>query len=77
MTQKGIIGITNMSVSHSAGEATKISVDFVAKPNYYPSDFLTTKWDDLFPGNVVVKCGHCGQWAARQTVCKHCGAAVD
>ena len=25
---------------------------------------------------VTVRCGHCGQWAASQTECKHCGATV-
>jgi hypothetical protein len=26
---------------------------------------------------AVVKCQHCGSWAARYTSCKHCGAPVD
>lgn len=25
---------------------------------------------------AIVICGHCGQWAARQTECGHCGAPV-
>lgn len=29
---------------------------------------------DLTP---VVKCKHCGQWAAVFTACAHCGAPVD
>jgi hypothetical protein len=33
-------------------------------------------WDDIFPGNAIIKCGHCGQFAARKTACKHCGAPV-
>ena len=33
--------------------------------------------DLLFPGKVVVKCQHCGQWAARKTACVYCGAPVD
>jgi hypothetical protein len=24
----------------------------------------------------IVTCGHCGQWAAVQTECRHCGAPV-
>jgi hypothetical protein len=28
-------------------------------------------------GRAVVKCQHCGQWAARYCACKHCGAPVD
>jgi len=30
----------------------------------------------LTPAEVIVKCGHCGQWGAVKTQCKHCGAAV-
>ena len=26
---------------------------------------------------AVVQCAHCGQWAARYCVCKHCGAPVE
>lgn len=29
-----------------------------------------------FPNPAIVKCSHCGQWAARQAPCKHCGAPV-
>lgn len=31
----------------------------------------------LVPQRVLVKCKHCGQWAAAMTACVHCGAAVD
>lgn len=33
--------------------------------------------DDAFIGNVIVKCNHCGQWAAIKTSCWACGAPVD
>ena len=34
---------------------------------------------DLFlaPHNVVVRCGHCGQWGARKCECKKCGAPIE
>ncbi len=32
---------------------------------------------DFAPGKVIVKCKHCGQFAARKTACVHCGAPVD
>lgn len=32
---------------------------------------------DTFPGKVIVKCQHCGQWCARKTACIYCGAPVD
>lgn len=28
-------------------------------------------------GDVVVKCGWCGQWGAVKTTCKYCGQAID
>ena len=30
-----------------------------------------------YPEKAIVKCGHCGQWAARKTACHKCGAPVD
>jgi methionyl-tRNA synthetase len=27
--------------------------------------------------DVIVKCSHCGQWSARKTECRKCGAPVD
>ena len=32
---------------------------------------------DSFPGKVIVKCQHCGQWGARKTECVKCGAPID
>lgn len=32
--------------------------------------------DYLPPGDVIIKCSHCGQWAARKTACHYCGAPV-
>jgi len=29
------------------------------------------------PPDVLVKCPHCGQWAAAMTACRYCGAPVD
>jgi hypothetical protein len=28
-------------------------------------------------GDAVIKCRHCGQWAAAKTACRCCGAPVD
>lgn len=75
--KNGIFGITEMSVHHGVGEAVKIQVELVAAPGYDPHHLLSEKWDDMFPGNVIVKCSHCGQYAARKTSCKSCGAPVD
>lgn len=32
--------------------------------------------EESAPKNVIVKCAYCGGWAAIQTMCIHCGAAV-
>lgn len=41
------------------------------------SKFQSQNFDDWYPGNVIVKCQHCGQWGARKTECKKCGAPID
>jgi hypothetical protein len=74
---KGIIGLRSVEIHHQVGEAVTARAEFVAMPGYDFHHFINEKWDALFPGNVIVKCGHCGQWSARKTECKHCGAPVD
>ena len=34
-------------------------------------------WDDMFPGNVIVKCQYCGTWGARKCICPQCGGAIE
>ena len=72
----GIIGISNMRVVHGVNEPVRIDVELLAVPGYDPHHLLSEKWDDIFPGSAIVKCAHCGQLAARKTMCKHCGAPV-
>lgn len=74
---KGIYGITNMQINYDMHDATRISLELVAAPNYDAFHLQNEKWDELFPGNAIVKCGHCGQWGARKTACKYCGAPID
>ena len=38
---------------------------------------IDNKLSDMFPGKVIVKCKHCGQWGARKTECIKCGAPID
>lgn len=43
-------------------------------------DMLDALMDRMYGqhcGKAVVKCQHCGQWAARFCACKQCGASVD
>lgn len=76
VVKNGILGITGLSIHHGVDEAVKIQMELIAQPGYDPHHLLNEKWDDIFPGNVIVKCSHCGQFAARKTACKHCGAPV-
>jgi hypothetical protein len=55
-------------------ELTLIVPGFVDARPYTKDGFI---FEDLFPGKVIVKCRHCGQWAARKTACGYCGAPVD
>lgn len=32
---------------------------------------------DGMVAKAIVPCAHCGQWAARFGVCKHCGAPIN
>jgi rRNA maturation endonuclease Nob1 len=40
-------------------------------------ELMNLDFDQIIPGKVIVKCVHCGQYAARKTACVHCGAPVD
>ena len=75
---KQLFGIREANVYHAVDEITTIHLELVATPGYNAQHILDyCEWDDLFPGNSIVKCGHCGQWGARKTECKHCGVAID
>ena len=77
-TQPKIYGIRDMSVHHGAGIATEITIELIASPGYNAHHLYEEKgWSDIFPGDVIVKCGHCNQYGARKTACKHCGASID
>lgn len=65
-----------MNARHAVGQPVTIELELVAVPGYDPHHFLDEKWQDMFPGAVIVKCAHCGQWAARKTACGSCGAPV-
>jgi len=76
MTEK-LFGMTGMRVEKDYKGLTRISLELVASKHYNPYHLESEKWSDLFPGNVIVKCVHCGQWSASKTSCKHCGAPVE
>ena len=75
-TPAKIYGVRDVQISHAFDEVTSIKIELLADPHYNAHHLLTEKWDDLFPGDVILKCAHCGQFAARKTACKYCGAPV-
>ena len=72
-----LLGVTGMQVEHRYDELTRINVELVASPEYNPHHLMYEEWDDIFPGDAIVHCQYCGQWAARKTACAHCGGSVD
>lgn len=61
--------------------AERVEVQIDAIDNVTPVfDRITRQLSRLGPFSEfspLVKCGHCGQWAAVFTACSHCGAPVD
>ena len=72
-----ILGIREMSIHHGIGEVVTIQLELIASPGYDAHHLLQEKWEDMFPGKVIVRCSHCGQHAARKASCRSCGAPVD
>lgn len=55
---------------------TKVDIElFTSKLD--PKQLYDAKWEEMFPGKLIVKHKYCGQWAVARTECKHCGAPVD
>jgi ribosomal protein L32 len=72
-----LIAVRSMDVSLSAREVQTINLELVAYPDYDARELYKADFRAAFPGKVVVKCQHCGQWSAVRTMCKSCGAPVD
>lgn len=71
-----VIGITKMTVHHTTDDVTRVAMELAVGADYDTRDLIHQNWQDIFPGNVIVKCVHCGQFSARKTECKYCGAPV-
>jgi len=65
--------VTGMEVEVPAGGLMKTHLTLV---NTSDGDNLWDLTRIANPGKVIVKCQHCGQWAAKKTACKHCGGPV-
>jgi len=67
----------NYSQNGIDSSVTRGSLDFITDDPSILKDISINGFTDLFPGNAIVKCKHCGQWGARRCECKKCGAAID
>ncbi len=59
-------------------ERLKVELELVAKKHgilILPAGFEWIKEPEQ-SNDAIVICEYCGQWAARKTNCKHCGAPV-
>ena len=65
--------VTDISTGVSAGSMMKTHLTLI---NTSDGDKLWDLTRIANPGKVIVKCQHCGQWAAKKTACKHCGGPV-
>jgi len=73
-----ILGVKDMRVEFGHDIVPTIELTLVAEPGYDARILYETReWDDLFPGNVIVRCQFCSQWGATKTACKHCGGAIE
>ena len=77
MARKNILGVTSLEFRYAADSAPTVMAEFVVGDNFVPYEFTHMEWDEIIPGKAIVKCGYCGQFAARKTACVHCGGAVE
>lgn len=76
--QPKVYGVTDLEFRCSPNEVPTIRMEIQVEPGFNPNDFYSfTGWNDLFPGNVLIKCQYCGQWGARRTSCRHCGGEIE
>ena len=77
----------DISVSYEGVELQDLSGSITSIETEIPSDGLMKTHITLINtpegihetktlGKVIIKCMHCGQWAAKKTSCKHCGGPV-
>ncbi len=73
---KRLLGMTEFTVNYEPGRV-RARAEFIARPGFDFHFFTEQKWDELFPGKVILKCKHCGQWGVVKTPCVHCGAPIN
>ena len=66
----------NSSVGYAQPSGLRIDEGEFHAAQFSPETIAMLK-NALGYGDVIVKCGHCGQWGAVKTSCKYCGSPVD
>lgn len=73
-----IYGIMDMQVNLTPNEIPTMELTLAMDEGFDARQLWEYKnWDDMFPGDVVIKCQFCGQWGARKCACLHCGGAIE
>ena len=73
-----IFGVTNLEFNLSHNEIPTVRMELAVAPGFNPNQLYEYKeWNDMFPGNAIVKCQFCGQWGARKCACPYCGGAIE
>lgn len=73
-----IFGVTSMEFERSPQDFLRVRLELAVTEDFNPNNLYEFKdWDDMFPGNVVVRCQYCGQWGARKCICPQCGGAIE
>lgn len=74
----GIFGVTSLEFDRRIDEFPRVRLELAVTERFNPNQLYEYKdWDDMFPGNAIVKCQFCGQWGARKCACTHCGGAIE
>jgi hypothetical protein len=71
------ITMTDLNIDGYNPSLNRIQMTLVASPDFAFRSLMDATWEEIFPGKAIVKCQHCGQWMARKTACRTCGAPVD
>ena len=74
----GIFGVTSIEFDRRIDEIPRVRLELAVTDKFNPNNLYEFDgWDDMFPGNVIVKCQYCGTWGARKCICPQCGGAIE
>lgn len=73
-----IYGVTNLEFRMNPNETPTVRLELAVGEGFSPYVLYNfDRWDDYFPGDVLVRCQWCGQWGARKCTCPKCGGAIE